>query len=333
MEAKGKKKITATIIVIGLVFISTILNRFSSRKYVSYKENRRSLFKFVLPEEIRFKQRFIAGDRDAEYIIGMIKIEGEITGHYEKYHSKSISDIVKSALEKFKQDEKVKGIIIQINTPGGEIIEVEKIYEKIKEVKKTKPVIAVLENIATSGGYYCAVGANRIISHPLTITGNIGAIIVLYNVKELFEKKLGINVIIMKSGKYKDIASPFRIIDSEERRILQNLVDQAGKRFLNVVIENRKISEDKIKIISDGRIFTGTEAREIGLIDELGTLQKAIDILKELTKEKKLKVIEYYYRPNIFEILGIYQSEKFFISKISKIQNTPILKYLWIPEI
>ncbi|MFN4226658.1 MAG: signal peptide peptidase SppA [Candidatus Ratteibacteria bacterium] len=330
-QEKKKKRIIAGCVVLGLFIITSILNYFPGNRKI-LKESKKSISPKILSQEIRFKQRFVAGDKDAEYKIGLVKIQGEISGYYDKYQTKSLSEIVKNLLENLKQEEKVKGIILQINTPGGDIFEVEKIYEKIKEVKKSKPIVALLENIATSGGYYCAVATDKIISHPLTITGNVGAIIMLYNVKELFEKKLGINMIVMKSGKHKDIGSPFRIMDIEEKNILQNLVDQAAKRFLDVVIENRKIQDDKIKIISDGRIFTGSQAKEIGLVDELGGLQEAINIIKEMTKEKKLKVVEYYYKPNIFEILGLYQSEKLILSKISKI-NTPVLKYLWMPEI
>ncbi|MCM8785787.1 MAG: signal peptide peptidase SppA [Candidatus Omnitrophica bacterium] len=328
---KKKKRIIATFIVIGLFLIASILNHFIGNRKI-LKESKKSISSILLPEEIKFKQKFVAGDKDAEYKIGLIKIEGEITSYYEGYRIRSLSEIVKTGLENLKQDEKVKGIILQINTPGGDIFEVEKIYEKIKEVKKSKPIIALLENIATSGGYYCAVATDKIISHPLTITGNVGAIIILYNVKELFEKKLGINMVVMKSGKHKDIGSPFRTMDIEEKNILQNLVDEAAKRFLDAVTENRKILDDKIKVIFDGRIFTGSQAKELGLVDELGGLQKAIDIIKEMTKEKKLKVVEYYYKPNIFEILGFYRSEKTIFLKISKM-NTPVLKYLWMPEI
>ncbi|MCM8819068.1 MAG: signal peptide peptidase SppA, partial [Candidatus Omnitrophica bacterium] len=315
---------------IGIILIASILNHFLGN--IPSKKIKKSIPKILYPEEIRLRQKFVGGDKDAENKIGLIKIEGEISRTYEKYYTRSLSDIVKSTLETLKQDDKIKGIILQINTPGGEIIEVEKIYEKIKEVKKTKPIVALLENIATSGGYYCAVATDKIIAHPLTITGNVGAIVILYNVKELFEKKLGIDMIVMKSGKHKDIGSPFRTMDIEEKNILQNLVDQAAKRFLDAVIENRKILEDKIKVISDGRIFTGSQAKEIGLVDEIGGMEKAIDILKEMTKERKLKVVEYYYKPSIFEFLGLYQSEKLILSKISKI-NTPVLKYLWMPEI
>ena len=322
-----KKKILASSIVIVLVIFTIVLNRFSSCKT---EKSKITINQIISPEEIKFRQKFIAGDKDAEYKIGLIKIQGEMTGYPEKYYSRSISEVVKAAFDYVKQDEKVKGIILQINTPGGDIIEVEKIYEKILEVKKVKPIVALLENIATSGGYYCAVATDKIVSHPLTITGNVGAVMILYNVEELFEKKLGIGMNVIKSGKHKDIGSPFRKMDSEERKILQNLVDEAAKRFLDVVIKNRNISSDKISVISDGRIFTGIQAKEIGLVDEMGGLDKVIDIFKEKTKTDKLKVVEYYYKPGIFELFSLYQSENLFISKISKV-NTPVLKYLWLP--
>jgi len=328
MDLKNKKVI-ALIGVIFIIIFTFILNRIAIDRKDS-KEIKKPVREIFTPERIKFKQKFIAGDKDAEYKIGLVKIEGEITGYSGKYYYRSISEIVKSALDSFKEDEKIKGIILQINTPGGEIIEVEKIYEKIQEVKKSKPVVALFENIATSGGYYCAVATDKIVSHPLTITGNIGAVIILYNVEELFEKKLGIGMNVIKSGKHKDIGSPFRKMDIEERKIFQELVNQAAKRFLDVVVKNRKIASDKVDIISDGRIFTGIQAKEIGLVDEIGSLEKAISIIKEMTKIDKLKVIEYYYKPGIFDVIGLYQSENLFFSKVPKI-NTPVLKYLWLP--
>jgi protease-4 len=324
-----RKKIIALSIVGILIILTLILNYLPINKE-NLKKSKIPVRDVMSYERIKFRQRFIVGDKDAEYKISLIKIEGEITGYSEKYYFKSISDIIKNAFDIAKEDEKVKGIILQINSPGGDIVEVEKIYEKIQEVKKSKPVIALFENIATSGGYYCAVATDKIISHPLTITGNIGAVIILYNVEELFEKKLGINMNVIKSGKHKDIGSPFRKMDIEEKKIFQDLVNQAAKRFLDVVLRNRNIASEKVDIISDGRIFTGIQAKEIGLVDEIGNLDKAVSVIKEMTKIDKLKVVEYYYKPGIFDIIGLYQSEKLLFSKIPEIK-TPVLKYLWLP--
>ncbi|MCS7180332.1 MAG: signal peptide peptidase SppA [bacterium] len=328
---KIRKKQIAGAIVIFLIITSVFLHQIS-KKSKDFKKEDDEIRKFIFKEEIKLKQKFVAGEPDAEFKIALIKLEGEIIGYPSKYYQKSVSEIVRSALDLAKQDEKVKGIIIQINSPGGDIIEVEKIYEKIEEIKKSKIIVSLLENIAASGGYYCACGTNKIIANPLTITGNIGAVILFYNVKELFEKKLGINMIVIKSGKHKDIGSPFRKMDIEEKNILQNLVDEAAKRFLNVVLKNRKIRPEDIPIVSDGRIFTGIQAKEIGLVDEIGTLKKAIETIKEMTKIKKLKVIEYYYKPSLFELLGFYGSEKLYFSKFHQI-STPVLKYIWIPNI
>jgi len=324
-----RKKIIALSIVGILIILTLILNYLTINKK-NLKKSKIPVKDVMSYERIKFRQRFIAGDKDAEYKIGLVKIEGEIIGYSGKYYYRSIPEIVKSALDSIKEDEKIKGIILQINSPGGDIVEVEKIYDKIQEIKKSKPVIALLENVATSGGYYCAVGTDKIISHPLTITGNIGAVIILYNVEELFEKKLGINMNVIKSGKHKDIGSPFRKMDIEEKKIFQDLVNQAAKRFLDVVLKNRNIASEKVDMISDGRIFTGIQAKEIGLVDEIGNLEKAVSVIKEMTKIDKLKVVEYYYKPGIFDIIGLYQSEKLLFSKIPEIK-TPVLKYLWLP--
>jgi protease-4 len=324
-----RKKIIALSSVGILIILTLILNYLTINKE-NLKKSKIPVRDVMSYERIKFRQRFISGDKDAEYKISLIKIEGEITGYSEKYYFKSISDIIKNAFDIAKEDEKVKGIILQINSPGGDIVEVEKIYDKIQEIKKSKPVIALLENVATSGGYYCAVATDKIISHPLTITGNIGAVIILYNVEELFEKKLGINMNVIKSGKHKDIGSPFRKMDIEEKKIFQGLVNQAAKKFLDVVLKHRNIASDKVNIISDGRIFTGIQAKEIGLVDEIGNLDKAVSVIKEMTKIDKLKVVEYYYKPGIFDVIGLYQSEKLLFSKIPEIK-TPVLKYLWLP--
>jgi len=324
-----RKKIIALSIVGILIILTLILNYLTINKE-NLKKSKIPVRDVMSYERIKFRQRFIAGDKDAEYKIGLVKIEGEIIEYSGKYYYRSIPEIVKSALDSFKEDEKVKGIILQINSPGGDIVEVEKIYDKIQEIKKSKPVIALLENVATSGGYYCAVATDKIISHPLTITGNIGAVIILYNVEELFEKKLGINMNVIKSGKHKDIGSPFRKMDIEEKKIFQGLVNQAAKKFLDVVLKNRNIPSEKVNIISDGRIFTGIQAKEIGLVDEIGNLEKAVSVIKEMTKIDKLKVVEYYYKPGIFDVIGLYQSEKLLFSKIPEIK-TPVLKYLWLP--
>lgn len=281
--------------------------------------------------ERKCRQRFLAGTRTAREQIAVIKVEGEIYDRPESYYRRSPVEEIIAQLEQAREETEARGIILKIDSPGGSIIDVEKIYAKLEEVRKQKPVVALLENVAASGGYYLACAAEKIVAHPLTITGNVGAVMFLPNFGDLFEKKLGIRMKVIKSGRHKDIGSPWREMNREEEEILQRLINQAYQRFLDIVVKSRNLKPDQARLIGDGRIFSGEESKNIGLVDEIGTFDTALEIAKKLAKLKEAKAVEYYYRPNIFDLFFGYSQSRLSLPGVPKIPEAG-LQYLWLPE-
>ncbi len=207
--------------------------------------------------------------------IGVIEIRGVITD----------SKPVLKTLDNYKKNSSIKGILIRIESPGGGVGPSQEIFQEVVRVSKTKPVLASLGGIAASGGYYIAAGAQKIIANPGTLTGSIGVIINFGNFTELF-KKIGYKPITIKSGKFKDIGNPGREMKPEEKEYLEKLVKNVHEQFINDVAKGRKLPVEKVRKIADGRVFTGQQAKELGLVDELGNYQDAI---KELAKMAKIK--------------------------------------------
>ncbi len=166
--------------------------------------------------------------------------------------------------------------MLRINSPGGSVAATQEIVQEIRKLRKNnKVVVASMGDVAASGGYYIASQADSIVADPGTLTGSIGVIMQIANVQDLF-KKIGVKTETIKSGKFKDIGSPFRELSVQERDIFQNLINDAYDQFVTAVAEGRKMDRAKVLEVADGRIFTGTQAKAAGLIDEYGNLQEAI---------------------------------------------------------
>jgi protease-4 len=191
----------------------------------------------------------------------------------------------KAVIEEIKQYRKnpaVKAIVLRVDSPGGAVVPSQEIYEEIKRTIKVKPVVVSMGAIAASGGYYISCPATKIIANPGTITGSIGVLIEIPNIKGLLDK-IGVKAEVIKSGKYKDITSPLKPpLQSDEKEVLQRLIDDVHEQFVNAVSEGRKIPIEKVKKIADGRVFTGLKAKEIGLVDEIGDLDYTIKVAAKL---------------------------------------------------
>jgi protease-4 len=159
----------------------------------------------------------------------------------------------------------------------------QEIFEKVRLVRKKKTVVASMGSMATSGGYYVACAAEKIIANPGTLTGSIGVIMHFTNVEDLF-KKVGLRASVIKSGKYKDAGSPFRDMTKEERELLQALIDDVHEQFVEAVSGSRTLDKEKVKEIADGRIFTGRQAVGLKLVDELGDLEHAAEVAATLAQ-------------------------------------------------
>ena len=178
-------------------------------------------------------------------------------------------------LKKFAKDGSVKAIVLRINSPGGGVGPSQEIYEEVRKLKGKKPVVASMGAVAASGGYYIACGAQKIYANPGTITGSIGVIMQFVNVKDLIEK-IGVKGFAVKSGELKDTGTPLRDMTPEERQYLQGVIDNVFGQFVNAVAEGRKLEVEAVRKIADGRIFSGEQAKALGLVDVLGNQEDAV---------------------------------------------------------
>ncbi|MEE8605784.1 MAG: signal peptide peptidase SppA [Candidatus Aminicenantaceae bacterium] len=203
-------------------------------------------------------------------------------------------------LKKAAEDNLVKGIILRLDTPGGEVTASDIIYHEIMNFKKRTgiPVLALMMGLTASGGYYIASACDLLIAHPSTLTGSIGVISLFPNLEGLFEK-VGIQVHVIKSGELKDSGSVFRQMTPKERDVFQKIVDEYHQNFQDVVYENRKdhLSLEDLKKIADGRVMTASQALEAKLIDEIGYFDKALKIILDLSSLPEANVVSYTYFP------------------------------------
>jgi len=218
--------------------------------------------------------------------IGVVEINGVIT------ESRDImEDIVK-----FKEDKSVKGVIIRINSPGGSVGPSQEIYSEVVKLKSKKKVYVSMGSVCASGGYYIAVAGEKIYAMPATITGSIGVIMEHMIIEDLI-RKIGLQSNTIKSGAFKDAGTPFRKMKDEEKVYFQGILESIHEQFMDVVARERKISIDDVKKLSDGRIFIGTRAKELKLVDATGTLYDTVDDMKKALNMKDKPVLVYGKKP------------------------------------
>jgi protease-4 len=228
--------------------------------------------------------------------IALIRIEGTISAD-RSGSSVNPEDIIEQ-LRRADKDDSVKAILLRINSPGGTAAASQEIYREVKRVKK--PVVVSIADVGASGAYWVACGADRIVASPASDVGSIGVILIIPNLKELFEK-VGIEYVVVSKGKYKDLGNPARRLTEEERKILDAQAEIVYEQFIDAVAENRKLSESEVKELATGLAFLGTEAKEKGLVDDLGNFRDAVKIAARLGKIKGEPEIIEYRKPTIFE--------------------------------
>lgn len=203
------------------------------------------------------------------------------------------SERISKAIRKARRDDKVKAIVLRVNSPGGSALASDVIWRETVLAKAEKPVIVSMGDVAASGGYYISCAADKILASPTTITGSIGVFGVLMNMKGLMNNKLGINIDTVKTNKFADIGTPFRPLTEQERELIQEGVNEIYFDFINKVGEGRGMASADVDSIGQGRVWAGTDALDIKLIDEYGGLSKAIDIAAEMAELEDYKVKEY----------------------------------------
>jgi protease IV len=233
--------------------------------------------------------------------VALVKVEGVLMA----------SAPVVEELNNYAEDPSIKAIVLRIDTPGGGVVVSQEIFNAVQNAKKEgKKIVVSMGTVAASGGYYVAAAADKIVANPGTLTGSIGVIMQFTVIEKLLDK-IGVKGQVIKAGEYKDVGSPFREMTPQEKKLLQNVIDDVHNQFIEAVVkgrngalaEGRKLSIEEVRAIADGRIFTGRQAYDLRLVDELGDLGDSIRIAGTLAgikgrpqiieKKKKIPFLEY----------------------------------------
>jgi len=278
-------------IFLNLIFIIIIVVMGTRVSQLKGKDRLTSKYKKVYIDE------HSPGRNAGEFAV--IRINGIITEYDTRegpfiYRENPVSGVI-NRLNIIKNDNAIKGVLLIIDSPGGVVTASDMLYRKIISFKEENhlPVITLMKQVATSGAYYVASGTDFIVALPTTITGSIGVIMYNFNVKGLMDK-FGVKYVAIKTGEHKDIISPFKSIDESEIKWLKSIVDQMLDQFIDVVDQGRKnLNRGDVKKLADGRIYTAKDARDKGLIDEIGYFDDAIGILKERAGISHPRIVEY----------------------------------------
>jgi len=218
--------------------------------------------------------------------IGVLPIEGTITQ----------SDPLVAQLVEFRKDRRIKAIILRVNSPGGSVGPSQEIYREIRKTIETKKVIASLGSLAASGGYYVASAADQIVANPGTLAGSIGVIMEFVQVEELL-KKIGVSVEVLKTGEFKDIGSLHRKLSERDREMIRTLVFDVQRQFVEAVAQGRNLPVEKVREIADGRVLSGAQCKDLGLVDRLGNFEDAVELARTLAGIKGEVTLVYPKKP------------------------------------
>jgi len=223
--------------------------------------------------------------------VAVVDIVGEI--YYDRGKVEEI--------DSYRDDSSVKAVVVYINSPGGGVAASQAIYHALKRLSLEKPVVASMASVAASGGYYVACGADSIVAEEGTLTGSIGVIASFLRTEELY-RKVGLDVTVIKSGRWKDVGSPYREMTPEEREYMSGILDSAYEQFLRAVSDGRGMDLDLVRALAEGRLYTGEQALEAGLVDRLGSHQDAIDMAAQMAGiEGEPRVVKRRLRRSLFE--------------------------------
>lgn len=241
--------------------------------------------------------------------VGLIRVEGTIMGGTSGggllSGATAGSEDLMEQIKRAREDDRVKVVLLRINSPGGSVPATQEVGDELDKVKKAgKKVVVSMGDVAASGGYWLAAKADRIVANPGTMTGSIGVIMETQNMQELYEK-VGVTPQVIKSGQFKDIGSSNRPMTPQERQLLQNMVNDMYNQFIDVIAKGRKMDPAEVRKLADGRIFTGRQAKSLGLVDDLGNYYAAIEIAKQMSGIKgEAELIEYSKKSPFNELFG-----------------------------
>ena len=320
--------VTAIILAVLLGFAGLII----MAQFVAHSFGFNHSLKTVGAREVGPKlEECLLEDNDSQNKIAVITVDGIISGHVDDESGNNLVDVIQAQLDRASDDKRVKAVILKVDSPGGEVLASDEIYNAIrafesdeaddhgKPGRKGKPVICSMGSLAASGGYYISSGCRWIVANELTITGSIGVIMHGWNYRGLMDK-VGVAPMTFKSGKFKDMLSGEREpseIPPEERAMVQGLIDETYGKFTNVVAEGRSaahalnkkdgaaLAEDWLNY-ADGRVLSGSQALDLGLVDELGDFDDTVDRALEITHLDSANLVEYRERYDLSNFLSMF---------------------------
>jgi protease IV len=245
---------------------------------------------------------------------------------------------VREELAKAEKDDHVRALIVRINSPGGTITASDILYHEILAFKQRRkiPVIAAIMDVGASGGYYAALAADTIVANPTTITGSIGVVMVTVNAQGLMEK-IGVAPLAIKSGPMKDAGSPFRALTGPELAVFQNIIDEMYGRFVGLIVQSRKLPEDRVRALADGRVYTAEQALRLGLVDRIGYLEDVVKLTRDAAKLDEARVVMYHrpkeYRSNLYSSTLAAATADSTLAQFAAVLggSGPRFLYLWWP--
>ena len=245
---------------------------------------------------------------------------------------------IREELKKAGDDREVRALIVRINSPGGTVTASDIVFRELEMFKRRTrvPVVAVMMDVAASGGYYVALAADTIVAHPTTVTGSIGTIMISLNAEGLMQK-LGVATTAIKSAEHKDMGSPFRALTPEERAIFQSVIDDLQRQFLAKVVARRKLSPEVARKLADGRVYTADQALAHGLVDRIGYMADAVEIARKAADLEEARVVV-YHRPREYRATYYARAEapaggmEASLSQMAALATPgPKFLYLWWP--
>jgi protease IV len=284
-----------------------------------------------------YEEQYVSGGGPDK--IAVVPVEGEIVpadSNVAGVQPTTTPEGLADALQQAKDDASVAAVVLEVNSPGGAVTASDEMQQSILDFKRSsgKPVVVSMGDVAASGGYYISTAADRIVANETTLTGSLGVIFALTNFSELADR-YGVEQEVVKSGEFKDMGSSFRNLTPEEREILQSIVDESYDEFVAVIVEGRGLSEERVREIADGRVYSGEQAKELGLVDSFGGLDEAAGIARNLANVEEATVVRYVESPSLTEMLlarlAPQEPEAVQVMEAAGIDLTPQPEYLYLP--
>jgi len=334
MNVKRWIALGAAVVLFGLTIVINMASFAFSNDWSSNFENM-----LEIPESDYMENVLESGDMSER--IAVLTVDGVIqdTGSASSFFGASGYDhqFFMDQLEMIKEDDSIKAVVLQVNSPGGGVVESAQIYDKIKEVQDEAdvPFYVSMGSMAASGGYYISAPADKIFVNKETLTGSIGVIMESVNYGKLAEE-YGVEFVTIKTGPYKDIMSPTREITKDERAMLQEMINESYESFVDIIEVGRGMTEAEVKAVADGRIMNGRQAIEAGLADDTGYLEDVIEAVRKDFDLADAEVIEYGYSQNFASLFSMKTQSLFggdvetqLIGRLLSDYNAPRMMYLY----